>query len=258
MWWDTHLHLDLLGDEGPAAIQAAKDVGITHLVGIGTTPTTPARLRGPLPDGVVVGYAVGLHPQELPTHSDDAIDAAFMALEDRLASENDIVAIGECGLDARRGIGDDDDALVRQTVVLQRHLAVARRTGLPLVLHGVRRDGAMLQLLDDDIAANGPLPGAVWHGYSGSLETARHAVARGVCIAIGFMALEERARRLRSAIVGIPDEALLLETDAPPLAPARLIDVAVVVATLRGQSLDHIQRVTSDNAQRLFGSRDRR
>lgn len=255
MWWDTHLHLDLLGDDGPAAIQAARDVGVTHFVGIGTTPMRPARLRGPLPAGVVVGYAVGLHPQELPSLSDDEIDAAFLRLDERLAREDDIVAVGECGLDARRGIGDDDDALARQSRVLWRHLAVARRTGLPIVLHGVRRDGALLRLLDDDIAAHGALPGAVWHGYSGSADTARHAVARGICVSIGFVALDARARRLREAIPAIPDDHLLIETDAPPLVPARLLDVAAAVATLRGQSLEHIQQVTSRNAERLFGRR---
>jgi TatD DNase family protein len=253
MWWDTHLHLDLLGDEGPAAIRAARDVGVTRLVGIGTDPRVPARLRGALPDDVVVGYAVGLHPQELPALSDDDVAAAFAALDERLAQERDIVAIGECGLDARKGIGDGDDAFSRQRRVFARHLAVARRVGLPLVLHGVRRDGPMVQMLDDDIAAHGPLPGAVWHGYSGSRDTVRLAVARGVHIAIGFMALDERARRLREAIPAIPDDRLLLETDAPPLAPARLVDVAAAVAALRGQSVAHIQQITTDNARRLFG-----
>jgi TatD DNase family protein len=252
MWWDTHLHLDLLGDEGPAAVRAARDVGVTRLVGIGTDPRVPARLRGALPDDVIVGYAVGLHPQELPSLSDDDVAAALLALDERLAREPDIVAIGETGLDARKGIGDADDAFARQRRVFEHHLAVARRTGLPLVLHGVRRDGPMLQLLDDDIAAHGPLPGTVWHGYSGSRDTARLAVARGVHIAIGFMALDERARRLREAIPAIPDDRLLLETDAPPLAPARLVEVAAAVASLRGQSVQHVQRVTADNAARLF------
>jgi TatD DNase family protein len=66
------------------------------------------------------------------------------------------------------------------------------------------------------------------------------------------MALDERARRLREAIPAIPDDRLLLETDAPPLAPARLVEVAAAVASLRGQSVQHVQRVTADNAARLF------
>jgi TatD DNase family protein len=261
MWWDTHLHLDLLGDDGPARLRAAVDVGVRHFVGIGVDPRVPARLRAALPDDVAatitVGFAVGLHPQELPKLGDDDVEAAFSALDARLAAEGDIVAVGECGLDARRGIGDDDGALDRQRRVFVRHLAVARRTGLPLVLHGVRRDGPMLEVLDDDIAAHGALPGAVWHGYSGSRDTMRLAVARGVHIAIGFMALDERARRLREAIPAIPDEQLLLETDAPPLEPARLVDVAAAVAALRGQTVEHLMAVTSRNAERLFGRRAR-
>jgi TatD DNase family protein len=220
---------------------------------VGTDPRVPARVKGALPDGVVAGYAVGLHPQELPGLSDDDVAAAFSALDERLAREPDIVAIGETGLDARKGIGDADDALARQRRVFGRHLAIARRTGLPLVLHGVRRDGPMLQVLDDDIAAHGPLPGAVWHGYSGSRDTMKLATARGVAISIGFMALDDRARRLREAIPFIPDHLLLLETDAPPLAPSRLVDVAAAVAALRGQTLAHVAEITSANARRLFG-----
>lgn len=254
MAWDTHLHLDLLGDDGPALLQAAVDVGVTRFTAIGTDPRVAARLRGALPAGVRVGFAVGLHPQELPKLSDDDVEAAFVALDRRLGEEGDIVAIGETGLDARRGIGDGDAALARQHAVFVRHLAIARRVGLPLVLHGVRRDGPMLQALDDDIAAWGPLPGAVWHGYSGSKDTMRLAVARGVFIAIGFMALDERARRLREAIPHIPDDMLLLETDAPPLAPAKLVDVAAAVAALRGQSVEHVWAVTTANAARLFGA----
>lgn len=252
MWWDTHLHFDLLGDEGPARLQAAVDVGVGAFVGIGVDPRVPARLKGPLPPEVRVGFAVGLHPQELPKLGDDDVEAAFAALDQRLAREDDIVAVGECGLDARKGIGDDDVALSRQRRVFVRHLAVARRVGLPLVLHGVRRDGPMLQALDDDLAAHGPLPGAVWHGYSGSRDTMRLAVARGLHVAIGFMALDERARRLREAIPAIPDDRLVLETDAPPLHPARLVDVAAAVAALRGQSIEHVCAVTSANAARLF------
>jgi len=253
MWWDTHLHLDALGDDGPAWMAAAAARGVTHLLAIGVDPRRPAQLLGPLPATMQVRFAVGLHPQELPNLSDDDVEAAFVALDARLATEDDIVAVGECGVDARAGIGDTEERRARQIGVFQRHLQVARRVGLPLVLHGVRRDGVLLDVIDADIAAHGPLPGAVWHGFSGSADTMRLAVKRGIHIAVGFMALDARARRLQEAIPLIPDHALLLETDAPPLHPERLLDVAEAVARVRGQSLETIQRLTTDNASRLFG-----
>lgn len=253
MWWDTHLHLDALGDEGPALMAAAAARGVTHLLAIGVDPRRPALLQGSLPATMQVRYAVGLHPQELPSLTDDDVHEAFIALDERLAAGGDIVAVGECGVDARVGIGDTGERRERQLGVFRRHLQVARRVGLPLVLHGVRRDGVLLDVIDADIAAHGPLPGAVWHGYSGSADTMRLAVKRGISISIGFMALDVRARRLQEAIPLIPDHALLLETDAPPLPPERLLDVAEAVARLRGQSLATVQGLSCDNAQRLFG-----
>jgi len=247
--WDTHLHLDLLGDGAVAQLEVARDVGVTALVGIGVDPRRPARIA--VPAGLTVGYAVGLHPQELPALSDDDVDVAMRALDVRVR-EPDIVAVGECGLDGRKGIGDDDTALARQRRVFAAHLDVAAREGLPVVLHGVRRDAAMLEVLDAHTAVCGPLVGCVWHGYSGSKDTARAAVARGVIISIGFMALEPRARRLREAIPSLPDDGFVLETDAPPLAPARLAEVAAAVAALRGQSVEHVKDMSSKTAARLF------
>jgi TatD DNase family protein len=263
MWWDTHLHLDALGDDGPDLVADAVAVGVTHMVAVGVDPRRPATLVGPASSqhvpGLRVGFAVGLHPQELPAMNDDAVEEALDALDARVDDDRGCtVAVGEVGLDARRGIGtgvgvgDDGDALARQVRVMKRHLAVARRTGLPLVLHGVRRDGAMLQAIDDDVAAHGPLPPCLWHGYSGSRDTMRLAVARGLFISVGFMALDARARRLREAIPDIPVERLVLETDAPPLAPARIVDVAAAVAALRGVSVERLAETTSANAAALF------
>ncbi len=247
--WDTHLHLDLLGDLlcDERALDDAVTAGVTVMTGIGTDPrkkpvpthTPPASLR--------IGYARGLHPQELPKLNDDDVEACFDALRDCL-NDDDTIAIGECGLDARRGIGDDDTARARQRDVFSRHLTLANKSGLPVVIHGVRRDGDVLAMLD----AHGPLPGAVWHGFSGSADTAREAVKRGVVISIGFMILDDKARRVREAIALIPETSLVIETDAPPLAPARLRDVAVEVARLRNDSVEHIVEVTTNNAARLF------
>ena len=250
---DTHVHLDALGDDGPALLQAAVDVGVTAMLGNGVDPRTPAVLKGRVPAGLTIRYAVGLHPQELPHLSDDAVDEAFAALDARLDSEADIVAIGEAGLDARPGIGDDEAQRRRQHGVFRRHLAICRQRSLPLIVHGVRRDGPLLQELADDLAAHGPLPaGGVWHGFSASKDTMKLAVGHGLHIAVGFMALNDKARRLHEALPAIPDDRLLVETDAPPLHPARLIEVIAALAAVRGNSVEAIAALTARNARRLF------
>ncbi len=250
---DTHVHLDHLGDDGPALLQAAVDVGVVAMIGNGVDPRRRALLKGNVPAGLQIGYAVGLHPQELPALVDDDIEAAFVALEARLHTEPDIVAIGECGLDARSGIGDTDEQRRRQLWVFERHLRLVRTTGLPLIVHGVRRDGPLLQQLKDDLATHGPLPsGGVWHGFSASRDTKQLAVGLGLHISVGFMALSQNARRLREAIPAIPLHRLLVETDAPPLPPARIVDVIAAIATLRGTDAESIAAQSADNARALF------
>lgn len=237
---DSHIHLDRLHD-GPAVLQAAVDVGVTGFVSIGLDPRHEQGLRGALPVGIDIKKALGLHPQEVRDAVD--VDAAFAVLHRRLIEDRDVVAVGECGLDARPGIGN---AALHEEV-LRRHLRLARRHDLPVVLHGVRRDAAMLSILQDEGVVDG-----VWHGFSGSTETMLLAVRRGLCISVGFMALDERARRVRAAIPAIPDDKLLIETDAPPLPPARLVEVAAAVAALRGTTPAHIAALTTANARRLF------
>ncbi|MBM4282936.1 MAG: TatD family deoxyribonuclease [Deltaproteobacteria bacterium] len=245
---DTHIHLDLL-DDGPALLAAAVAQGLTHVVSVGVDPRVSAALRGPLPGGLVVVRALGLHPQEV--RSTGGIDSALASLDAQLQVRGvDVVAVGECGFDARPGIGDA--ALHGRAFAGQ--LALARRHDLPVVLHGVRRDGAMLAALDDDVATHGaarPVRG-VWHGFSSSLDTMRAAVARGLYISVGVMVLNEKARRLRAAVPHIPADRLVVETDAPPLAPARLRDVVAAVAALRGTTAAAIEQQTRHNARALF------
>jgi TatD DNase family protein len=245
---DTHVHLDLLPD-GPALLQTAVAQGLTHVVSIGVDPRRSAALRGVVPDGLVVVRALGLHPQE--AQSEESVDDALTALDEQLRIRaDDVVAVGECGLDGRPGTGSA--AVHARAFVGQ--LALARRHDLPLVLHGVRRDGPLLAALDEDEVTHGPTRPVrgVWHGFSSSLDTMKAAVRRGLFISVGFVVLNERARRLREAVPHIPDDRLVVETDAPPLEPARLRDVIATVAALRGTHPDEIEALTTANARRLF------
>ena len=238
---DTHVHLDLL-DDGPALLRAAAAVGVTDVIGIGVHPAVPSDLVGQAPLGLRIHHTLGLHPQAL----DGDLDAALALLRERIA-HTPVVALGETGLDARKGMPD----AVAQERAFRAQLRLGRALDLPVVLHGVRRDGAMLSVFDDEVRTIGPVR-AVWHGFSASRETMEHAVKRGMYIAIGFMVLNEHARRVRDAVPHIPRDRLLLETDAPPLLPAAIVDVAHEVARLQRVSVDEIAHATTANARALF------
>jgi TatD DNase family protein len=245
---DTHVHLDALDDAGPGLVAAAMARGVVGVVSIGVDPRRSQRLVGAVPAGLVVRRVLGLHPQEITSavDVDDAFAALGAALDDA-ANACDVCAIGETGLDARP---DKGNAALHEEV-FRRHLRLARTRGFPVVLHCVRRDGRLLDVIDEE-RGGAPLSG-VWHGFTGSADTVRLATKRGLSISIGFQALDERSRRVREAIPHIPDDRLLIETDAPPLLPERIVDVAAAVAALRGTTVEAIATLTTANAARLFG-----
>jgi TatD DNase family protein len=240
---DTHVHLDLLVD--PLALARAAAAGVTRIVGIGTDPRKSPLSSVPVPEGLHIDYAWGLHPYELRTRAD--VDDALSVLRERLLSGG--IAVGETGLDHRPDLAD----ATLQEYAYESQLRLRRELNLPVILHGVRRDERMLALHAKH-ARPSDAP-TIWHGFSSSRETAVAATKRGIAISIGFMALNERARRVREAIPAIPDSLLLVETDAPPLEPHRLTDVIEAVARLRGTSAAAIDALTTANAQRLLPSR---
>ncbi len=244
---DTHVHLDALGalGEGPALLQAAVAVGVTGVLSLGIDPRKDQRLQGAVPAGLQVRTVLGLHPQEVTDVAD--LDDALRVLQARLVSE-DVAAVGEMGLDARP---DKGNAALHEEA-FRRQLRLARAHHLPVVLHCVRRDGRLLEVLDDEQGSGGPWRG-VWHGFGGSKDTMLLAVKRGLSIAVGHLVLAPHVRRLREAVPHIPDDRLLIETDAPPLEPRRLADVVSAIALLRNTTAAHVADVSSDNARRLFG-----
>lgn len=246
---DTHLHLDLLDERGEAdaLLTAAAAAGVTDVVGIGVDPRASSRTHGAVHAPVRLHETVGMHPQNLTTEQD--LDAALAALDDVLTRrERRLVAVGETGLDARTGM----PPAALQERAFRAQLALAHKHDLPVVVHGVRRDADILRILDEHVAAHGPLRG-VWHGYSGARDTMREAVKRGLYIAIGFVIVNDKARRVREAVPHIPPDRLVVETDAPPFLPARLREVVDTVAALRGTTPADIEAQTTANARTLFG-----
>jgi len=206
------------------------------------------------------------HPERLWStsgcHPHDAArcdDAAFAAIT-KLATDPQVRAIGECGLDFNRDFSPRDD----QEAVFRRHLGLARDTGKPLFLH--ERDAAerFLAIVDEE---DGPFHGVV-HCFTGDEATMHAYLERGYHIGItGWICDERRGTHLRSLVRDIPADRLLIETDAPYLTPrtlrpkpkggrnepAFLPHIAAAIAECRGESLDELASATTANARRLFG-----
>ncbi|MCA9638754.1 MAG: TatD family hydrolase, partial [Myxococcales bacterium] len=169
---------------------------------------------------------------------------------------------GECGLDFGRDLPPPgparEAARARQLAVLDAHLEVARRTGLPLLLHCVRAHAALLERL---LAA--PTPPSILHSFSGSPEVADALCRAGHYISLAGARTIPGARRPRAAAAAVPEARLLVETDSPdqtPFArrpernePAFLVDVVAALAEVRGCPVEAIAEVTTTNACRVLG-----
>ena len=208
-WIDTHAHLDLprFGDADTQreAMRRAQAADVAAVVIPGVAPAgwdgllaTAARLRVEVP-GVCFHTALGIHPQVLPDLEVTADGEICAALGARvLAPPTGMVAIGECGLDfAARVVAGAPRA--RQVAVLRTHMALARRTGLPLLLHCVGAHGALLELLTRE-----PIPPSILHSWSGSAEMARHFITAGHYLSFAGSITLPRARRMSTRVCRSP------------------------------------------------------
>ena len=224
---DAHVHLDF-PEVAEGAIERARAAGVKGFVVPGVEPTQWQRAAD-----MELPMCVGVHPQRDVEITTDALVEA--------ARRFGAVGIGECGLD-RRGPTTHD----AQLASLRAHIAAAHELDLPLVLHVVQRHGAALDELDSTTRG-------MVHAFVGSTEVAKRWLDLGYHLSVGPMV--SRSRKLREAVVHIPRDRLLLETDAPDgvAEPAELVDVLDAVAELRSESREEIEQATEANARRLFG-----
>jgi TatD DNase family protein len=248
---DTHCHLDVaeFAADRAAVIARAQAAGVTAQIVPAIDAAGWENLRAVCASAEGLYPAYGLHPLFLAQHRPDHL----RALRDWLERERP-VAVGECGLDFYVE-GLDADA---QRHYFEAQLELAKEFDLPVVLHARRAVEEVVATL----RRVGRLRGVV-HSYSGSLEQARQLWRLGFHLGFGGPITYDRARRLREVVASMPEEFLLLETDAPdqPLSqhrgqrnePARLTEVLEVAAALRGVAPAHLAAATSANARRLFG-----
>jgi TatD DNase family protein len=251
------LHDHRVGAAAEAQLARAQAAGVERLLLAGVDAPgwqVQLALRTRFP---ALRLAFGVHPQ---TVSGDGATALAMldALEAGLADGSlpRPVAIGETGLD---GMVAHAPTLPAQEELFRGHLALARREGLPLVLHVLRAHPRALALLEE--AALPPRPG-VLHSCSASAELVTRYLALGFCVSFSGAVANPVARKLQAAARAVPLDRLLVETDAPfqtPVArrpavnePAFLVEIVRALAQIRGEPAGQVAEATSRNARRLF------
>ena len=250
---DSHCHLDFpdFASELDAVVARAAGAGVGHIVTISTRVRRHAQLLAIAERFPNVTCSVGTHPH----HAHEELDITADELIAR-AQHPKVVAIGEAGLDYHY----DNSPRDAQEQGFRTHIAAARATQLPLVIHAREADEDTARILEQEMG-KGPFP-AVLHCYTGGPDLARRAIALGHSISFTGIVTFRNSAALREIAGSLPADRFLVETDAPYLAPlpyrgkrnepAYVVEVAKVLAEVRGVSADEIARQTSENFFRLF------
>ncbi|MGH3746643.1 MAG: TatD family hydrolase [Micromonosporaceae bacterium] len=255
---DSHTHLDLQeGCDQPggvaAAITAARSVGVDRMVQVGIdVPSSRWAVDVATQHDAVVA-AVALHPNEAPRLDD--LDAAVREI-DTLAAHPRVRAIGETGLDYFR---TGEEGRAAQQASFRAHIEIANRRGKTLVIHDRDAHTDVLRVLDEE----GAPEHVVLHCFSGDAEFAKQCAGRGFLMSFAGTVTFSNAKPLQEAARAIPQELLLVETDAPFLTPMPyrgrpnapyLIPLTVrFLAELRGDDLDQLCAAISATGEAAFG-----
>ncbi|NIA27584.1 MAG: hydrolase TatD [Desulfobulbaceae bacterium] len=249
----THNSFD---EDREAVMQRALDAGITRIVITGASDkgNIAAAVLAESNPGKLYATA-GVHPH----HASD-YGASSDKLIRSLVDKDAVVAVGECGLDYFRNFSPRD----AQLKAFQSQLDIAADTGLPVFLHQRDAHDDFVELLEPMLPK---ISRALAHCFTGEHESLREYLAMGLWIGItGWICDERRGAHLHDIVSTIPDDRLLIETDAPYLVPrtirpkpksrrnepAYLTEVLRVVAEARGQSEEHVARITTENAISFF------
>jgi TatD DNase family protein len=250
---DSHCHLDFpdFATELDAVVARAEGAGVGRMVTISTRVKRHAQILAIAERFPKVTCSVGTHPH----HADEELD---ITVEELIAHTNHpkVVAIGEAGLDYHY----DNSPRDAQRQGFLTHIAAARATKLPLVIHTREADDDTARILEDEMG-KGPFS-AVLHCYTGGAELARRAIALGCYLGFTGIVTFKNSRDLRAIARDVPADRFLVETDAPYLAPipyrrkrnepAYVAEVAKVLAEVRGVSVEEIARQTTENFFKLF------
>ena len=251
---DTHCHLndEKFSADFDEVVNRAESFGVTKIINFGDTLETSAQVVE-LAEKFSGMYAgVGIHPSEIANFDEN--NSVEKIVE--LAANKKVVAIGEIGLDYYWE--KDSEVILAQQKTFIQQLDIARQLNLPVCIHERDAHGDALKILKSE----GKGLRGVLHCYSGSLEMAREIWKLGWLIGIDGPITFKNSAKLPEIVKAAPREMILLETDAPYLAPvpnrgkrnepSYLVDIANKIAELRGESLDEVAEYTTANAKRLY------
>ena len=251
---DSHCHLDYFaeGDERDGVLARAADAGVAEMVHIGVRLPDSAGTRAIADRYPNVWCTVGVHPQnagENPVFATDAIVAE--------ADYPRVVGIGESGLDYHY----DKAPVAQQQASFRNHIRAARITGLPLCIHARAADADIAAILEDEWARGGAFP-LLLHCFSSGPDLLARALALGGYVSFSGILTFPKSLDLREMARGVPAARLLVETDAPYLAPAPhrgkrnepawVAHTARTLAEVRAMSPEAVGDLTTANFRRLF------
>jgi TatD DNase family protein len=253
-FFDSHCHLDPLryGSDLPEVLARARAAGVAGMAVIGTRAIdseAAAVLAARVP-GIVA--AAGIHPNDVAEAEPDEWDRIVA-----LAESGRVAAVGETGLDWYRTTAPAN----AQRDFFDRHIRLAQRLGLPLVIHTRESTRDSLDMLREAVA-RGPLA-AILHSFTGTAAEAAEAVDLGCHLGFAGMVTFRSAASLRDVATTVPLDRLLIETDSPFLSPeplrgkrnepANVIHTATCLALARGEPLPVVAAATTANARRVYG-----
>jgi TatD DNase family protein len=250
---DSHCHLNYKGlvEEQAAVLERARTRGVTGMLSISTREREWAEVIAIAEREPDVWASVGIHPHEADEHPD--VDAAKLI---EAARHPKVIGIGETGLDYYYDHSDRG----QQKKSFRAHIAAARETGLPLIVHTRDAEEDTAAIISEEMG-KGAYP-ALIHCFTASAGFARAMLDLGLYISVAGIVTFKNARDLQETVATLPGDRMLIETDAPFLAPvphrgkpgepAFVADTAAFIANLRGEDTQELMDRTSRNFFRLF------
>ncbi|MCG8358688.1 MAG: TatD family hydrolase [Kiloniellales bacterium] len=250
---DSHCHLDYLARDGDIepVVERARAAGLAGMLTISTTLSGFPEVLAIAERHDDVWCSVGVHPHEAAEEGQEKPDRLV-----GLAKHGKVVGIGETGLDYYY----EHSPRQAQQASFRAHIAAARQTGLPVIVHTRDAEEDTIGILREEMAA-GEFSGVI-HCFSSDRALAEAALDIGLSISVAGIVTFKKAEAIREAVAAVPLERLLVETDAPYLSPvplrgkrnepANVVHTAAKVAEIKGLAPEALAAATTENFHRLF------
>jgi len=253
MFADSHCHLNYEGlvDDQRGVIDRARAVGVTAMLNISTRASEWDEVIATAEREPDVWASIGVHPHDADAHAD--VETATLVAK---STHDRVIAIGESGLDFHYDRSDRD----RQRANFRAHIAAARETGLPIIVHTRDAEDDTAGILADEMG-KGRFTGVI-HCFTASASFAEKALGLNLYISMSGIITFKNAKDLQAVAKDVPEDRLLIETDSPFLAPvphrgrrcepAFVADTARFLASLRGVTVEKLAEQTGSNFRTLF------